>query len=164
MYSVIAIANFFIQKGINTQNYLTPMKLQKLVYFAHGWHLAIKDHALIDSSVEAWEFGPVIPILYHELKSFGNKPITSLLQYKGETPQLNPVTDVDAINFLNFIWDTYAPLNAFELSDITHEPNSPWDTVAKRYHYRLPKNKDIEDKVIRDYFVAQKNNIQPLNA
>ena len=69
-----AIANFLLALD-EMGHALTPMKLQKLVYFSHGWHLAMLNSALIDENVEAWAFGPVIPSLYHEFKEFGNSPI-----------------------------------------------------------------------------------------
>ena len=54
---------------------VSPMKLQKLVYFAHGWHLAIHNRPLVNEQVEAWKFGPVFSDLYHQIKSFGNEKI-----------------------------------------------------------------------------------------
>ena len=71
-YRSLAVANWFIEN----LSKITPLKLQKLIYFAHGWHLAIRDQPLIDELVEAWEYGPVIPNVYHEFKVFGNQPIT----------------------------------------------------------------------------------------
>ena len=47
------------------------MKVQKLVYFAHGWHLGITKKPLINEQVEAWPYGAVIPSLYDYLKQWG---------------------------------------------------------------------------------------------
>src|SRR5687768_9300066 len=76
MYNATSIANFFIQKGIEAGNPIDQMKVQKLVYFAHGWYLAITNQPLINEAIEAWRFGPVIPSLYHSLKHSGNQAIT----------------------------------------------------------------------------------------
>ena len=56
------------------------MKLQKLVYIAHGWHLGLFDGLLISERVEAWRWGPVIESLYHEFKEFAKQPITRKAQ------------------------------------------------------------------------------------
>jgi len=72
LYRSMAVANWFIDHVRN----LTPLKLQKLIYYAHGWHLALRDQPLIDELIEAWEYGPVVPNVYHEFKEFGNQPIT----------------------------------------------------------------------------------------
>lgn len=159
MHDVIAIANFFIKKGIDTQDYVTPMKLQKLLYFSHGWYLATNDRPLLDSSVQAWEFGPVIPRVYECVKHYGNKPITDLIISGFGVPQLDSKKDLDTIVFLELMWNTYSSFNALQLSEITHEPNSPWDDVAKKFNYKLPRNKEIEDDSIKDYFKTQRSNL-----
>ena len=54
------------------------MQVIKLVYIAHGWHLAIYDVPLVDDYVQAWQYGPVIPPLYYAFKRFGSGPITTI--------------------------------------------------------------------------------------
>src|SRR5208282_4587731 len=70
-YPSMAVANWFIEN----LSRVDPLKLQKLVYFAHGWHLALRDQPLIDELVEAWDYGPVVPSLYHQFKRYGNQSI-----------------------------------------------------------------------------------------
>ena len=48
MEKALAIANFFITLGVERECPPTQMKLQKLVYFAHGWHLGLYDQPLIE--------------------------------------------------------------------------------------------------------------------
>jgi uncharacterized phage-associated protein len=72
-HNPIAIANYFIELA----KFITPMKLQKLVYFAHGWCLALADKPLINEKIEAWQYGPVVSSLYREFKKYGNEGITS---------------------------------------------------------------------------------------
>ena len=45
---------------------MTAMKLQKLCYYSHAWHLVWDEQALFPSRVEAWANGPVIVDLYRE--------------------------------------------------------------------------------------------------
>ena len=73
--SAKAVANHFLDLAERDGTTLNPMKIQKLVYIAHGWHLAIMEKPLIHESVEAWTYGPVIPDLYHEFKRWGNEGI-----------------------------------------------------------------------------------------
>ena len=68
------IADYFLLKGADDAN-MTPMKLIKLVYIAHGWSLGLYNKTLINEQPQAWKFGPVIPSLYDEFKEFGNKKI-----------------------------------------------------------------------------------------
>jgi uncharacterized phage-associated protein len=56
---------------------MTPLKIQKLVYFLHGWHLAVRADPAIGESFEAWPYGPVLSSLYQQFKGFGRSPITT---------------------------------------------------------------------------------------
>ena len=59
-YTAKAIANYFLKhrKRFKRKGPITQMKLHKLVYFAHGWHLALKGEPLIDETLQAWDYGP----------------------------------------------------------------------------------------------------------
>ena len=63
MHSSLAIANEFIRRSLAAPEIeLTQMKLQKLVYFAHGWNLVASDgDPLVEDEVQAWDYGPVFP-------------------------------------------------------------------------------------------------------
>ncbi len=158
MISTFAVANFFIEKSKREKVELSPMKLQKLVYFAHGWYLAMYKKPLIDETIEAWQFGPVIPSLYDAFKHYGNKQITKLYEnFWGETPM---VKDKEMVDFLETIWDLYAEFSAIQLSNATHEEGSPWYITIQEYideQRAMPRNKDIDDKVIADFFSKRLN-------
>ena len=78
-YSAFAVANYFLRLGRDSGEEITPLKIQKLVYIAHGYHLAFtaSDNSpnglpLVDDEfAEAWQYGPVFPSLYHHFKRFG---------------------------------------------------------------------------------------------
>ncbi len=78
-YPAAAIANEFLELARAEGRPLTPMHIQKLIYFAHGWNLALTGEPLIRERVEAWDYGPVIRALYGELKVFGSGAITKNL-------------------------------------------------------------------------------------
>ena len=80
-YRACAIANYFLERA--EREPITQMKVQKLVYFAHGWHLGITQKPLINEQVEAWPYGPVIPSLYQDLKRWGADPITEPIKDRG---------------------------------------------------------------------------------
>ncbi|MGT8840350.1 Panacea domain-containing protein, partial [Vibrio cholerae] len=60
----------FLAKGSGIN--LTNMQIQKLVYIAHGLHLAIQKEALLEEPVRAWKHGPVIPEVYRAYKQYLN--------------------------------------------------------------------------------------------
>jgi len=58
--TVSKIANYFIYVANETGSYLSNLKLQKLLYYAQAWHLALYGISLFDEEFEAWIHGPVI--------------------------------------------------------------------------------------------------------
>ena len=159
-YESQAIANEFLRIAKGEGKPLTPMQLLKLVFFAHGWHLALTGKPLIDEPVQAWDYGPVIPSLYHEFKKYGNNAITanatSIKHLGGSKFQIHcpnvafgSTQDTAYVQrLLAKIWEIYGKLTAFQLSNITHEPNSPW----LKARVSPPHMKDVDDSAIKDYF------------
>ena len=69
MNNVDMVANFFISIGMmENEDYMTNLKLQKLVYFAQALSLVKNKKALFEDEFEAWDLGPVIPSLYQKHK------------------------------------------------------------------------------------------------
>ena len=162
-YPVKAIANYFI--GKYGKNGITPLKLQKLVYLAHGWHYAFKDDPLVDDEfAEAWEYGPVFPSLYHEFKHRGNRPIMDFateIDYESvvdpdadiivKTPQISD-DDTFTQGLLDRIWEKYGPYTGVHLSDLTHRQGSPWQITRSRMENASIKNVNIENEEIKKYY------------
>ena len=167
-YDAIAIANSFIDLARDRGQALTPMKVQKLVYFAHGWHLAIKGTPLIDEQVEARSYGPVIRSLHREFREYGSREITDkgyhfkartkadgTVSYRIVRPDVadDPKAAPFARQLLDKIWRVYGPYTAIQLANMTHGPGTPWRQVKDAYAgTRLPRGTDIPAESIRSYF------------
>lgn len=154
-YSAVEIANYFLQtSGFN----ISPMKVQKLVYYAHAWHLALHGTPLIQEQVEAWRYGPVIPNLYTELRAYGNNLVTRLIdELSYEDLEFHPVAipeDDHTLDHLNSIWDSYGDFSATRLSNMTHIAGSPW---AQTWHENIAPNTAIPNETIEHYFVNLRN-------
>jgi uncharacterized phage-associated protein len=158
-YSAKAVANEFLELAKNDGKQLSPMQLQKLVYFAYGWYLAITSKRLLDERVEAWQWGPVIPSLYSEFKHFGSGPITELAMeailedrtisfrpYRVRSD--NPAEDALAMSVIRKIWEIYGRFSASQLSSMTHAEGSPWSVTPEKD----VRGTDISDEVIKRYF------------
>lgn len=143
MYRAVEIANFFLSKYGKT-NEITPMKLIKLIYLAHAWHLGLKGTPLIDENPEAWKYGPVIPSVYHEYKYFGNKPITPSSQSHSVKSEIAML--------LEKIWEQYGTYSGLELSSITHKPDSPWHITWKRAQESKTQSLQIPENLIQNYY------------
>lgn len=126
-YSAIAIANAFITQSNNGKtNNLTPMKLQKLMFFAQSWYLKSNNTPLFDGYFERWQYGPVLPEIYHEFKIFGAKNITNFGFSMWNEFQTVPSTDEQVIKFLEQIINAYGTYSGTQLSWMTHQPETAW--------------------------------------
>ncbi len=128
-----SVANYFIQKSFDSGIPLTPMKLIKLVYIAHGWHRGYFSQNLINDAVEAWRYGPVIPDLYRKVKWWGRHHIDAPIEGYGvagdwQNPPPNPHTTA----LLDRVWDSYAGHDGITLSTMTHQFDTPWDQIWRR--------------------------------
>ena len=157
-FDTFAVANAFLELGHHGSNNwpsITPMKIQKLVYFAYGWYLAItKGRRLTDSVIEAWDYGPVIRTLYKHFKQFGAEPIQGRAMRHGRVPVLpNGPHGLLAHEIITFVWDLYGRYTGIELSNMTHVSDAPWTKTRQLFPSgAVPAGKDIDDATIREYF------------
>ncbi|HOI75196.1 MAG TPA: DUF4065 domain-containing protein [Syntrophales bacterium] len=117
---------------------ISNLKLQKLVYYAQGFHLAIEDEPLFSDSIEAWAHGPVIPALYHDYKCFADGPIPP--------PDYFDVSNLseDVRSLLDDVYSVFGQFSAWKLRNMTHE-EPPWIEAWKG-------DKIISKKSMRYYF------------
>lgn len=149
MYDTLAIANFFIKASFATGDELTPMKLIKLCYIAHGWHLGLYEKPLLDEPVYAWKFGPVVTNVYYNFKSYGNARITA---YAHTQKGIIMPDDVQAEALLQKVWDVYKKFNGVQLSTMTHQKDTPWDIVWNQQNGKENKDVIIPDDIIEAYY------------
>jgi uncharacterized phage-associated protein len=121
---------------------ITNLKLQKVLYFAQAYYLAKMGKPLFSDKIEAWEYGPVIPDVYHKFKFKGSDPIIC-----EEDESILLVEDRET---LKKIWGTFGGYSASKLVDITHA-HTPWKEANKSL------TKVISRKSIREYYAPMLN-------
>lgn len=147
------IANFILENAENENLPMTPLKMHKLVYLVYGWVRAVLDIRLFNEEIQAWDFGPVVPSLYHEFKRFGKSPIVYGTRsiYEDSNLTFPSITlDHPTINVMRKAWNVYKLFTAIALVNKTHEPHSPW-----AQHYIPYQNAPIPDEEIKEYFIRK---------
>ena len=84
MKSSKTVAHEFLRLARERSGSVKPLQLMKLVYIAHGWILALYHRALVGDKIEAWTYGPVIPILYEEVRRCRGRPVSRVEPAPGE--------------------------------------------------------------------------------
>ena len=145
-YSASAIAYAFVKKGIEEGNYVTQMKLQKLVYFAHGYHRARYAEPVMKEEFEAWKFGPVVQSIYQDYKLYGSEHIIDTGLITNQVEKLESIQlDTSATDAIEYTWQITKRLSASELSRWSHLDGSPWAQVYNERQNSIPiKNTSIE--------------------
>ena len=157
--NAISVANAFIKIANETgDTSLTPLKLMKLVYIAHGFGLALlKGDTLIDprfDKVEAWKLGPVIPSVYHTFKYYGNDAIKETAKNflneseEGKATLCEPILEgKDPNTIISIVWKRYGKQPASKLVEVLHQPGTPWAIT-----YRVGENREIPDELTKRYY------------
>lgn len=135
MYDARSVANELLRIAKSRGLALTNMQVQKIVYIAHGYSLAILHRSLVRQTIEAWRYGPVIPDLYHALRRYGagivNEPIPII--------NMDKLTETDR-KLLATVLDAYGRFSGPQLSTMTHRDGTPWREV---YQPNASFNNDI---------------------
>lgn len=130
VYSVNAVANCILEIAWERNIPITNLKLQKLVYFAQGWSLAMQEHPLFEEEIQAWTYGPVIPELYAVAKKYGNKPITEKFLTLHEIPRESEARDV-----IKEVMETLGDAETMQLVALSHCKDSPWAAAWHKGKY-----------------------------
>jgi len=148
------------------------VKLLQIIYFAHGWHLALTDGTpLIDDTFEAWRVGPVAPTVYRSFREYDSEPITKLgleaeiprfglemdmeiFVEKNITEYLAPVLERDDFvqKFIQKIWEIYGPMSDARLSQFACQAGTPWSVIWNERGGSRHVGAAIPDSLITSYF------------
>lgn len=139
MPSCLQVADYFRWRAAQEEDapdVLTNLKLQKLLYYAQGFHLAVIGGRLFPEDVEAWQHGPVVPHVWHRFKACGAAPIEPV---EFERDAFTP----EELDLLEEVYSVYGQFSAWRLRNMTHE-EPPWQDT--------PFGAVISDGAMAEYF------------
>ncbi len=146
-YSPIKVANEFLRLAREASVSVTPLKLIKLVYIANGWSFVhFPESPLVNEQAQAWQYGPVMPSLYHSVKEYRSSPITSSIPGDSDPQELSQ----NAIDLIFAVFEIYGKLSGIQLSELTHQPGTPWSVTWNH----AGKNALIPNDLVRDHYQA----------
>lgn len=140
-YTAMDIANYIVwyvnKDAENPLCGLTPLKLQKILYYIASTYFKETHTRLFNEDIQKWQYGPVVKEVYHEFKGFGfhhiSKPKASLIicdsgAFSISRKEYDP-SELNGDDQFACIADTvinaYAPWKAFDLVERTHA-ESAW--------------------------------------
>ncbi len=155
-YPATTIANEFLQYSFDEEHWINHLKLQRLVYLAHGWCLGLEEEPLIKEDIVAYQYVPIIFELYDQFIGYGLEPIASL--YSPPIKDLLPAktlslqkSDTLFYGVVEKIWDVFKSWTSGQLAVIGHGEGTPWD-IVKNNNQTI-----ISHKILRDHFKKLSN-------
>lgn len=132
------IASTFVKEGSRSRRWFDQITLQRLVYIAHGWCLAISGEPLTGDRPEAWDNGPMYRRVAEALKSYGRGPVRnvvdvslSLASTECGFEEISAEMKVLELDVIQRVFKNYALLSPAQLSVLTNGDEAPWARVFK---------------------------------
>lgn len=145
--SASEFAKYFIASFQRKNKAISNLKLQKLLYYAQAWHLALYDRPLFSDDIEAWVHGPVVRAVFREYKPFGWKPI----QIDRAIVQTFDEAEMD---HLKEVARVYGKFDSIDLERMTHH-EAPWRDARGNLAPDEPSNRVIKHEAMKKYYGAR---------
>lgn len=146
MARAIDVARYLIKLAESEAepDYLSNMRLQKLLYYVQGWSLALRGKPMFPDRIEAWAHGPVVPEVYRIFKK-DFRPI--LPEDAGEPRGLGRAD----CRFIRQVWRTYRDYSATSLREMTHG-EAPWRETRGDCDPSERCNREITRSAMKSFF------------
>lgn len=131
---------------------VTPLMLQKLLYFIQGESYALTDKPMFSESCQAWVHGPVYPEVYDIFKDFKYNPIDDARFAIFESAE-SELSDTER-RIIDLVLNTFGRYSGKTLEKITHE-ETPWKLARKGYSDNIPSHEPISAESIKSYYVKK---------
>lgn len=130
---------------------VTPLMLQKMLYFIQGIYSALYGKPIFAEECRAWIHGPVYPEVYELFRDFKYNPIDdarfALLEGMEDT-----LTDYEK-RVIDLVVNTFGMYGGKVLEKITHNED-PWMEARKGYGDSIPSSELLPKERIMKYYIA----------
>lgn len=130
---------------------VTPLMLQKLLYFIQGIYSALYGKPIFVEDCRAWLHGPVYPEVYDLFRDFKYNPIDDARFALLEGTE-DALTD-DEKKAIDLVVNTFGMYGGKVLEKITHNED-PWMEARKGYGDGIPSSELLTKERIMKYYIA----------
>ena len=158
---MLSVISYIFEKA----DEVTPLALQKLLYYIQGIFMSVFGDELFDEDCTAWVHGPVYESVYELFKTFKYNPIDDhrFVLLKDRFKKLNE----EEKEIVDLVVNTFGLYSGKALERITHQ-EEPWKQAREGYlpmelsSVRIEKNmiKGYFDKLSEDYNLRCENDLE----
>jgi len=123
---------------------LTNLKLQKLLYYAQAWFLALIDRGIFQEDFQAWVHGPVLPSQYHRFRACEWRPIDLRVRRADALPH-------KVLAHIDEIIRVFGVESAISLEVMTHR-EEPWKKARRGLPPTAPSNAIITKDSMKEFY------------
>lgn len=150
------IANLWILLCNENETAISPLKLQKLLYYTQAWHWVYFDSADIFTELpQAWVNGPVYPDIYERFKAIGIYDKLTISNTKIEKSLTDCIQDVnldtEQQQFFYALYKHYGLMSNNKLVFLTHS-EAPWCVAREGLSPFEPSQNIITKDIIEGYY------------
>lgn len=144
---ILLAANYFIKKNEEDHKGLTPLKLQKLLYYTKAWGLVFnKGNNIFPDDFQAWIHGPANLKVYEKFKGFDfEAPHPEILEKNFDifSPKEKEILDM--------VWGVYGKFDGKYLEALTHT-EAPWIEARQGLGDRDPSQNVISTESMKTFY------------
>ena len=124
---------------------MSNLRLQKVLYIAHMYHLGTKKRPLVKETFEAWMYGPVEPKLYRYCRFYGRNGIPNIFPIgSGVNGNSHEYETLRTINEMT------KDISSVKLLKFTHSDKGAWKKVYNGGERGLPIPNDLIEQEHHD--------------
>lgn len=128
---------------------ITPLALQKILYFIQGIYMVMFDEPLYKEDCMAWVHGPVYEEVYDLFKDFKYNPIEDI-RFAIFKERFEELSEQEK-KVIDLVINSFGKYSGKVLEKITHN-ETPWKSARTDYEPLQPSRKIIEKSEIMKYF------------
>lgn len=126
-FSPVNVSNNLLKRSFDENLRMSPMKLQKLLYFVAAEFAKKTGTPLLDEDFQAWQYGPVVRSVFDEFRGFRGNSISAYgKDAQGKAYTIDESRNPQLKAALDRVWAASKLQNAVALSRLTHAPESGW--------------------------------------
>lgn len=147
------VAQYLLVKCVE----ITPLALQKLLYYSQAFSMAINNKELFDEDCEAWVHGPVYKDIYEKYRGFGYNPI----EEEFDNQKFEHLSEEEK-DLLDSISNNFGCYSGKVLEKMTHN-ELPWKNQRRGLGNEESSNRVVTKEEINEYFKEIKVKYDMLN-
>lgn len=162
LFSLSAKMLLTISYIFKTTGEVTPLALQKILYFIQGIHMVVLGVELFSEDCQAWAHGPVFKDVYEVFKNFKYSPIDDI-RFAMFQNRFHELSDNEK-KVIELVVESFGIYSGKTLEQITHA-ETPWKDARANCFPNERSNEVISKQAIKDYYseVAKKYDINTVN-